>query len=316
MMSIKKWRSAFTLVATTAIATCGLSLPARAATNSLTNSRPTIAATQTLPVLDDRPQVTEPADTLAETEVVAPQQVARVPLCPAEVKSAIDTIVRRPQFAKGRWGILVQSLDGKTTFYDRNGQSYFIPASNIKLLTTAAALQLHEPSQRFRSLPLADWVKVINERSNNNYADTLLSDLGGSIVVRSALSDLGIKPTHYRMMDGSGLSRRNMVRPVDILSLLQFMDSSPNRDLFRASLPVAGISGTLRNRMRRTPAQGVVQAKTGTLRGVRALSGYLQQPEHGDIVFSIFANHLGQSGSTMAAAIDEIVVLLTQMKRC
>ena len=319
MMVLQNWGRSLALLAASAIATSsGASLPAQA-TTATANPPAAIAASASLPPLDSQLSPAEQVelnDSLPTKAQAPAWQVANAQLCPTEVKSAIDAIVRRPQFNQGRWGIFIQSLDGETTFYERNGESYFIPASNIKLFTTAAALQLHEPSYRIRSLPLGEWVQVINQRSNNNYADTLLSDLGGSTVVRSALSDLGIQPTHYRLMDGSGLSRNNMVRPVDILSLLRFMDASPNRDLFRASLPVAGMSGTLRNRMKFTSAQGIVQAKTGTLRGVKALSGYLQQPEYGEIVFSIFANHLGQSGSAMASAIDEIMVLLSQMKRC
>ncbi len=237
-------------------------------------------------------------------------------LCPAQLQPAIDNILNRSTFAKGRWGVLVESLDGQTTFYDRNGDGYFVPASNIKLFTTAAALQLHAPKQRFRALPLEEWVMVINKRSNNSYADTLLRDLGGSKVAKQALTSFGIDPKRYRMIDGSGLSRSNMVMPADVVKILRVMDASSEADLFRASLPVAGLSGTLKNRMRNTPAQGIVQAKTGTLRGVKALSGYMEHPDYGTLLFSIIANQPGQSNAVMSTTIDRIVLLLTQLQPC
>ena len=237
-------------------------------------------------------------------------------ICPAQLEPAIDNILDRSTFTSGRWGVLIESLDGETIFYNRNGEGYFIPASNIKLFTTAAALQLHPSEQRIRSLPLKDWVMVINKRSDNGYADTLLRDLGGSKIAKQALTSFGIDPNRYRLIDGSGLSRSNMVTPVDVVKILRIMNSDKEGALFRASLPVAGVSGTLKNRMRATPAQGIVQAKTGTLRGVKALSGYMDHPEYGTIVFSIIVNQLGQSNSVLTTTIDRIVLLLTQLQSC
>jgi D-alanyl-D-alanine carboxypeptidase/D-alanyl-D-alanine-endopeptidase (penicillin-binding protein 4) len=62
-------------------------------------------------------------------------------LCPANLETAIETVINRPEFARSRWGILIQTLDSGRTLYSLDADKYFIPASNIKLLTTAAALR-------------------------------------------------------------------------------------------------------------------------------------------------------------------------------
>ena len=94
------------------------------------------------------------------------------------------------------------------------------------------------------------------------------------------------------------------------------MAKSPEAAAYRASLSVAGVSGTLQNRFRNTPAQGIVQAKTGTLSGVSALSGYLNSPNVPPLVFSILVNQSEQPGSVLHQAIDEIVLLLARLKAC
>jgi D-alanyl-D-alanine carboxypeptidase/D-alanyl-D-alanine-endopeptidase (penicillin-binding protein 4) len=86
--------------------------------------------------------------------------------------------------------------------------------------------------------------------------------------------------------------------------------------LYRASLPVAGKSGTLKNRFRNTPAEGIVQAKTGTMTGVVSLSGYVNTPNYQPLVFSIIVNQTEQPATVVRQGMDEVVVLLTQLKRC
>ena len=94
------------------------------------------------------------------------------------------------------------------------------------------------------------------------------------------------------------------------------MDKSPLAGIFRASLPVAGVSGTLRNRLRDTPAVGIVQAKTGTMTGVVSLSGYVNSPNYQPLAFSIIVNHHEQPARVVRQSIDEIVLLLTQLQPC
>ncbi|MGB3615180.1 MAG: D-alanyl-D-alanine carboxypeptidase, partial [Elainellaceae cyanobacterium] len=184
--------------------------------------------------------------------------------------------------------------------------------SNVKLLTTAAALQTFGGWDT----ALQTWIGIVNRESNNQSADALLARMGGPEQVRVALSSLGIDSESYRQVDGSGLSRYNIAQPSTFVTVLKAMWNSPGGEVFYSSLPVAGQSGTLRYRFRDTALQGQVRAKTGTLRGVRALSGYLSHPDYGPIVFSIIVNQPGQSGERMLQAIDGVVQQLSYLSPC
>lgn len=227
------------------------------------------------------------------------------PTCPADLTAAIDSIIRS---RTNNWGILVESLADRKVIYSHNADKYFIPASNTKIFTTAAALQRMNPETPIRTTSVRDWVTVVNRNSNNQYAEVLLRQIGGAPAAKSALSNLGIDPKSYRLADGSGLSRQNAATPRALVETLRAMYYAPGNSVFQASLPVAGVSGTLRNRMRQTPVQGIVYAKTGTLTGVRALSGYMNHPQYGLLVFSILANDSQQPGTVLVKTIDRIVV--------
>lgn len=461
----------------------------------------------------------------AQTQV-APTTTTKS-ICPSQVATAIDAVINRPLFSRGRWGILVQPLSTGQTLYSRDAEKYFTPASNLKLLTTAAALQQlganfrirtsiyqngngvlrvvgrGDPSlsdtqlqklaqqlkqkgitqirqlitddsyiqgdivnptwqwedvqsddgapvssfilnqnifsfklvpqavgkslqvvwidaseakqwriinqsatvaqnqltyvnvtrelsgtvlriqgqlttnsepylinlpvvdpnyyflRRFRSAlatekitlgqtlivnggvnqeeiafvespPLSELLMETLQNSNNLYAEALLRALAvkktrvknqtsadvGLEVVKASLTKLGVDPANYILVDGSGLSRRNLVTPQAFVQTLRGMARTPTAYIYRASLPVAGKSGTLKNRFQDTPAEGIVQAKTGTLTGVVSLSGYMNAPKYEPLVFSIIVNQSDQSATVVREAIDEVVVLLTQLQRC
>ncbi|MDZ8035504.1 D-alanyl-D-alanine carboxypeptidase/D-alanyl-D-alanine-endopeptidase [Nostoc sp. DedSLP04] len=448
-------------------------------------------------------------------------------ICSSQLGTAIDAVINRPLFSRGRWGILIQPLSTGSTLYSRDSQKYFTPASNLKLLTTAAALQelganfrirtsiyqngngilrvvgrgdpslsdtelqklaqqlkqkgitqiqqlnaddsyiqgdivnptwqwedvqssdgvpvssfilnqnifsfklvpqavgkslqvlwldpgeakqwriinqsitvpQNQPSyvnvtrelsgtvlriqgqlatnseeslidlpvvdpnyyflRRFRTVlatekitlgqtlvvnggvnqqeiafvespPLAELLAETNLNSNNLYAEALLRALAvkktrlknqtsanvGLEVVKASLTKLGVDPANYILVDGSGLSRRDLVTPEAFVQTLRGMAKTPTAYIYRASLPVAGKSGTLKGRFQGTPAEGIVQAKTGTLTGVVSLSGYMNAPKYEPLVFSIIVNQSNQSATVIRQAIDEVVVLLTQLQHC
>jgi D-alanyl-D-alanine carboxypeptidase/D-alanyl-D-alanine-endopeptidase (penicillin-binding protein 4) len=448
-------------------------------------------------------------------------------ICPSQLGTAIDTVINRPIFRRSRWGILVQPLTNTQTLYNRDAQKYFTPASNAKLLTTAAALQQLGANFRFRtsiyqnssgvlrvvgrgdpslndtqlqalakqlrqkgitqikqliaddsyiqgdivnptwqwedvqsdygapvssfilnqnifslklvpqmvgklsqvvwtdtneakqwrtinqtvtvaqnqptninysrdlsgtvlriqgqlaansepylltlpvvdpnyyflrrfrtvlttekinlgqtlvasggtnlqeiaaveSPPLSELLVETNVNSNNLYAEALLRALAvkkpivqnqksvdiGLEVVKASLTQLGVDSASYILVDGSGLSRRDLVTPEAFVQTLRGIARTPAASLYRASLPVAGKSGTLKNRFRNTPAEGIVQAKTGTMTGVVSLSGYVNTPNYQPLVFSIIVNQTEQPATVVRQGMDEVVVLLTQLKRC
>ncbi|MDJ0615818.1 MAG: D-alanyl-D-alanine carboxypeptidase/D-alanyl-D-alanine-endopeptidase [Calothrix sp. MO_192.B10] len=461
------------------------------------------------------------------TKAATAQIPSKKTICTSQLSAAVDAVVNRPGFNRVRWGILVTNQDGNQTLYNRNGQKYFVPASNTKVLTTAAALQalganfrirtsvyqdgegilrvvgrgdpslkdaqlqslakqlrqrgirqikqliaddsyfqgdgihpswmwedvqyyygapvnslilnenaailrifpqtvgqplkvkwdelteayrwrvennsvtlpkgergfvevtrdlkgpvlringqlgvdsrpditaiaVFDPIEHFmrhfrlnlakegisvtrvfsaagsknerelaavESPPLSELLVETNVNSNNLFAEALLRALAskstqknpkntanvGLAVLKTTLNQLRVNPQSYQIVDGSGLSRKNLISPEALVQTLQGMAKSPQAKVFRASLPVAGVSGTLRNRMKGTPAEGIVRAKTGTLSGVVTLSGYVNPPQYSPVNFSIMVNQTGQPSRTIRKAVDEIVVLLTQLKRC
>jgi serine-type D-Ala-D-Ala carboxypeptidase/endopeptidase (penicillin-binding protein 4) len=181
-----------------------------------------------------------------------------------------------------------------------------------------------------QSPPMSQLIAGTNLESNNLYAESLLRALAvkqarkpnqttvdvGMEVLRKTLTQLGVDEKTYLLNDGSGLSRRNFISPEALVQTLRGIGRSSAGSIFRASLPVAGRSGTLKNRFKNTPAEGIVQAKTGTMTGVVALAGYVNAPRYEPIVFSIIVNHSDQPASVVRQAIDEVVVLLTQLQKC
>jgi D-alanyl-D-alanine carboxypeptidase/D-alanyl-D-alanine-endopeptidase (penicillin-binding protein 4) len=203
----------------------------------------------------------------------------------------------------------------------------------IKVHKTSINKNVAENKQEIafiESPPLSELLKETNVNSNNLYAEALLRNLTnnqslmqnkttadlGLQILKNTLTELGIDPSSYMIVDGSGLSRKNLISPEAIVQLLQVMGKSPQAEIFRDSLPIAGVSGTLKNRFANTSAQGIVQAKTGTMMGVVALSGYVNVSSYEPVVFSIMVNQSEQPASVVRKAMDEIVVLLSQLKKC
>ncbi|HEX5724597.1 MAG TPA: D-alanyl-D-alanine carboxypeptidase/D-alanyl-D-alanine-endopeptidase, partial [Longimicrobiaceae bacterium] len=152
------------------------------------------------------------------------------------------------------------------------------------------------------SPPLREVLAAFLKPSQNQYGEILLKTLGrelrgtgsaaaGIAVVDSLARAWGLPPRRLAMADGSGLSRYNLVSPDFLAALLAHMARSPRFEAFHAALPVAGQDGTLAARMRGTPLAGNVHAKTGTLSGVRSLSGYLTTAAGERVLFSAMVNH-------------------------
>ncbi len=185
------------------------------------------------------------------------------------------------------------------------------------------------------SPPLAELVVIANRDSDNLYAEAILRLLGQAIApdlnleaanldaleaglaaVETVLTPLGVNPDSYRLADGSGLSRHNLVSPEALVQTLREMGRSPYASLYRQSLAVAGVSGTLRNRFVDTAIAGRLQGKTGALSGNTALSGYVQPPAYEPLVFSILVNQAVQPSRELRQAIDEIILQLAELQPC
>ncbi len=108
----------------------------------------------------------------------------------------------------------------------------------------------------------------------------------GLAVLDAWMARAGLRPGDAVLEEGAGLSRRNLVQPQAIVQLLAYMDRQPAGAAFRAALPLAGVDGTLRERLGGTAAAGTLSAKTGTMRNTYALSGYA-----GRLAFALMLNN-------------------------
>jgi D-alanyl-D-alanine carboxypeptidase/D-alanyl-D-alanine-endopeptidase (penicillin-binding protein 4) len=171
------------------------------------------------------------------------------------------------------------------------------------------------------SPPMREVVALINKPSDNLLTEITLKSLGREIrgegttaagvqVLREFLQSAGLEMGAVHIVDGSGLSRINGVSAENFVRLLEYMHRSPHAEAFRESLPVYGVDGTLRNRLRGTPVQGNGYAKTGSLNRVSSLSGYLRTKSGRWLAFSIIMNAYNAAGSDARALQDRLVQIL------
>ena len=178
------------------------------------------------------------------------------------------------------------------------------------------------------SSPLTLAVMNTNKISDNLSAELLLKTVGAEIkgtpgtaekgisVVKEVLSDIGVDSITYEIVDGSGVSRYDVITPDLIVDLLTEM----NRDFriqaeYKTSLPIAGVDGTLAGRMKDSSAEGKLRAKTGSLRGVSSLSGYTTTADGELVAFSIIMEHFVISTSGIRKIQDHIGDLLSSFSR-
>ncbi len=159
--------------------------------------------------------------------------------------------------------------------------------------------------------PIEEVISNMNKPSDNQSAITVFKVLGaeiksppgtikkGSEVVVDFLNSIGINRNSYEILEGSGLSRYNMVTSSSVTKLLKYMyDQVDIFDVFMKSLAIAGVDGTLSKRMKNTEAEQNVYAKTGTLNYVSTLAGYAISRDNELIIFYIAMN--GFSGNKTA----------------
>jgi D-alanyl-D-alanine carboxypeptidase/D-alanyl-D-alanine-endopeptidase (penicillin-binding protein 4) len=160
--------------------------------------------------------------------------------------------------------------------------------------------------------------------SQNQYTELILRTLGkltgttpnqsnedaGLDAVRNFLHQSGVADADMVLSDGSGLSRNDMITANATVQLLTFMSKHRYFAQFRDALPIAGVDGTLRTRMKGTPAEGNVRAKTGSLSSVASLSGYVTTAAGEHLVFSMMLNNYPDASALRRDSIDAIAILL------
>jgi len=202
-----------------------------------------------------------------------------------------------------------------------------VTGENIAPLASAAA---QEELAVLQSPPFSVIAAQTLKPSQNLYTELILRTLGklppaappgipisnptseqlGLEAVKTFLKSTGIRPDSLVLDDGSGLSRGDMVTAEASVQLLTFMSKHRFANVFRDALPIAGVDGTLRNRLKGTPAENNLRAKTGSLSSAASLSGYVTTAAGEKLAFSIMVNNYAREVDPRGACIDPIAVLL------
>ena len=173
------------------------------------------------------------------------------------------------------------------------------------------------------SVPLGDSVKLVNKISQNLHTEMLLRTAARQNGLWSTPEEMlktpqdfyatvGIAPDDVIQTDGSGLSRHDLVTPRAIVTLLKYAQGQTWFAPYYASLPVAGIDGSLQERMKGTVAAGRIHAKTGSVEHVRTLSGFAETPSGRRLIFSFLSNNQGGKGHEAVEALNGLCVAMIE----
>ncbi len=217
--------------------------------------------------------------------------------------------------ALARHGVKV---DGKTRTVNR-----FNPP--VKPLDVSRMVELGSVN----SLPMRDLVREVQKASQNLYTDLVLAHIGARAAATEApgtsedagirelekfLTKAGVPATEVFFEEGAGLSRNNLATPNATSALLQFMSRQAEADAYLNALPIAGVDGSLRERMKDPPAAGNVRAKGGTLRWANSLSGHVTTAAGERLIFCVMLNRYAAPDPEHSgrAEIDRLVLLLAE----
>jgi D-alanyl-D-alanine carboxypeptidase/D-alanyl-D-alanine-endopeptidase (penicillin-binding protein 4) len=197
----------------------------------------------------------------------------------------------------------------------------FMPADDPKLRGATPPVRPPQPEALARLVPppLIEDLTLTAKVSQNLHAELFLRRLGliegtgsiedGEAVIRAMLADAGVPRTGFDFSDGSGMSTYNRLAPRAVVTFLRWVAAQPWGAAWRATLPVGGVDGTLRNRFKGTELEGRLTAKTGTLNATNALSGYMIAKSGQSLTFSAFANDVPSEASALKA-MDAALVLI------
>jgi D-alanyl-D-alanine carboxypeptidase/D-alanyl-D-alanine-endopeptidase (penicillin-binding protein 4) len=166
-------------------------------------------------------------------------------------------------------------------------------------------------------------VKLVNKISQNLHTEVLLRTAARQSGVWNTPDDLmkipadfytaaGIVAGDVIQTDGSGLSRHDLITPRAVTALLGFAQKQPWFTVYYGSLPVAGVDGTLEDRMKNTPAVGRIHAKTGSVEHVRTLSGFAETASGRRLIFSFLSNNQGGRSHEAADALTGLCVAMLE----
>ncbi|HEX5703221.1 MAG TPA: D-alanyl-D-alanine carboxypeptidase/D-alanyl-D-alanine-endopeptidase [Pyrinomonadaceae bacterium] len=220
-------------------------------------------------------------------------------------------------------------IDGRLRTVNARSGGSMVPQTTS---ATTPALPAPVEIASLPSAPFNDIAAHTLKPSQNLYTELILRTLGkmrksappadetrragqtdedaGLAAVRDFLKQAGVNESQLNLDDGSGLSRSDLIMADATVQLLTFMTKHRYFAQFRDALPIAGVDGTLRNRMKGTPAEKNVRAKTGTLSSVASLGGYVTTAAGERLVFSMMLNNYADASALRRDSIDAIAVLL------
>jgi serine-type D-Ala-D-Ala carboxypeptidase/endopeptidase (penicillin-binding protein 4) len=176
-----------------------------------------------------------------------------------------------------------------------------------------------------RSKPLREIVQPLLKESINLYAEAVmrLNAMPGQVLTNdAALEGFGrrmaawnVPAAAQQQVDGSGLSRRGTIAAETVFAVLQHMHDPSGSSPFVTALPLAGVDGTLSERMNSTLAAGNVRAKTGTMSNIRSMAGYVKTRDGETLAFVAIVNNFEGAGASANQALDRIAVALASFSR-
>ena len=185
------------------------------------------------------------------------------------------------------------------------------------------------------SVPLGDAVKLVNKISQNLHTESLLRTSAEEACLHPApgsgpqdcsaltsedyaafaakfYADAGIASGDVVQSDGSGLSRHDLATPRAFVALLEYAAKQKWFPAFYDSLPVAGLDGTLEDRLKNSTAAMRIHAKSGSLEHVRTRSGYAELPNGRRLIFSFMSNNMGSKGHEATDALDALSTAMVE----
>jgi D-alanyl-D-alanine carboxypeptidase/D-alanyl-D-alanine-endopeptidase (penicillin-binding protein 4) len=200
-----------------------------------------------------------------------------------------------------------------------------VTIDSVNAVTSDSTAATGDTIVTIASKPMREILPALLKPSQNQIAEALLRTIGlerggagtadsGRKVVERQLAQWAVPPATYVIRDGSGLSRYDYLAPEAIVHVLDAMHRSPNFQLFYDALPIAGVDGTIRTRMRGTPAENNVHAKTGSVANARSLSGYVRTAGGRTLIFSILSNNWTVPANDVTGVQDAIAARLAALE--
>ena len=248
-----------------------------------------------------------------------------------------DTDIRGPRPRLDLTGFVKARDSATVTVAIRNPSQAWLEAFAEALAVRGIALRgnvISEPAVSTEGIaplfslwspPLRAIMPLFEKPSQNQIGEILFRTLGlektgvgtpdsGRRVVQRQLAAWGADTAGHAVRDGSGLSRHDYVTPETIVRVLDAMQKHPEFKTFYDALPIAGVDGTIRSRMKGTPAEGNVHAKTGTVDKARSLSGYVTTADGRVLLFSFLCNNFTVPNRAVEDVQDAILVRLASSR--